>query len=225
MTEKRNLKAGVLYFPGTNCETDLVGALEQNFGVTCELLWHTQSFDTTHDLYFVPGGFSYGDYLRSGALAARSTSLKSLHEAAKKGILITGICNGFQILTESGLLPGALIRNKTLKHVCRWVELEPSGDWKNKIQGNFSLPVSHSEGNFISPPDILKKIEDNNQVILKYNEDINGSTKNIAGISSENGRVLGLMPHPERALHETKDFSYTNSLSGYSFFNTLFDMI
>jgi phosphoribosylformylglycinamidine synthase len=222
---RKDLRAGVLYFPGTNCEHDLILALENVYGIKTELLWHTESFHTDHDMYFVPGGFSYGDYLRSGALAARSTSMRSLKEAAQKGRMIVGICNGFQILTEAGLLPGALIRNEKLKHICKWVDLKASGKWKKHIDKPFKLPVSHSEGNYIAPVETIKQLVDEDRIFLKYSGNVNGSAENIAGITDETGRIIGLMPHPERALEPTKDFTYTNTAPGKYFFDALFQMI
>jgi len=221
----RNLRAGVLYFPGTNCERDLVHALENIYGIKTELLWHTESFQTEHDLYFVPGGFSYGDYLRSGALAARSISMRSLKEAAQQGRMIVGICNGFQILTEAGLLPGALVRNEKLKHVCRWVGLEAAGKWAAHIDKPFQLPVSHSEGNYIAPEETIRELVNEGRILCKYSENVNGSTENIAGITDRSGRILGLMPHPERALEPTNDFTYTKNTPGRYFFDTLLGMV
>ncbi|MDH4262603.1 MAG: phosphoribosylformylglycinamidine synthase subunit PurQ [Spirochaetia bacterium] len=221
----KKIKAGILYFPGTNCEQDLIHGLENVYGIKTELLWHTESFHTDHDIYFVPGGFSYGDYLRSGALAARSISIRSLKEAAIKNKMIVGICNGFQILTETGLLPGALIRNEKLKHICKWVDLNAVGKWSKQIEKPFKLPVSHSEGNYIAPADIIKQLIDEDRILMKYADNVNGSTENIAGITDAAGRIVGLMPHPERALEPTKDFTYTNNTPGKYFFDTLLKMI
>jgi len=189
------------------------------------LLWHTESFTVDHDMYFVPGGFSYGDYLRSGALAARSVSMKSLKEAAGKGRMIIGICNGFQILTETGLLPGALVRNDSLKHICRWVNLEAAGQWKKHIDKPFKLPISHSEGNYLAEPDTIKELHDENRIIMKYTEPVNGSQENIAGICNNEHRIFGFMPHPERALSPSADFDYTKQTPGNYIFNALFQLL
>ena len=218
----RNKKAGILVFPGTNCEKDLQMALE-NFGFQVELLWHQSSFTVGHDIYFVPGGFSYGDYLRSGSLAARSLSMQSLKEAVDKNIMTVGICNGFQILTESHLLPGALVKNSTLKHICKWVKLTPSGNWNDKLPKDYALPVSHSEGNYIASQDVLDELENEGRILLRYSDEINGSLKRIAGISNSNGKVIGLMPHPERAVHASTDFSYSQKLPGNAFFDLVFE--
>ena len=221
----KGLRAGILYFPGTNCEHDLIFALENVYGIKTELLWHTESFNIEHDMYFVPGGFSYGDYLRSGALAARSVSMRSLKKAAQKNRMIVGICNGFQILTETGLLPGALVRNEKLKHICRWVNLETAGKWSPLIQEPFKLPVSHSEGNYIASAETIKQLIDEDRIMLKYTENVNGSTQNIAGITDSTRRIIGLMPHPERAVSATKDSTYTDQTPGKLFFDTLFQML
>jgi len=221
----KGLRAGILYFPGTNCERDLVLTLENIYGIKTELLWHTREFSIDHDMYFVPGGFSYGDYLRSGALAARSVSMRSLKKAALSGRMVVGICNGFQILTEAGFLPGALIRNEKLNHICKWVDLKTTGKWTKLLKGEFKLPVSHSEGNFIAPEDIMKELLDQDRIFLKYSNNVNGSMENIAGITDATGRILGLMPHPERAVSPTKDFTYTENTPGKDFFDTLFRML
>ena len=217
------MKAGILYFPGTNCEQDLKVVLENDYNISVELLWHRDSFQPELDIYFVPGGFSYGDYLRSGAMAAISKCVSSLKEAARKDRMIVGICNGFQVLTESHLLPGALLKNAGLKHICHWVELAAMNEFK-EIQ-NFSLPISHSDGNYLCSDEILQKLEDNNQVLFKYINNPNGSRADIAGICSENRRVIGLMPHPERAIHARIDSADTQQGSGRKFFDTLIKMI
>jgi len=214
-------KAAVLLFPGTNCDRDLTGVLESHYQIKADLLWHTAPFDTDHDIYFVPGGFSYGDYLRSGALAARSRSLDSLKEAAARGKYVVGICNGFQILTEAGLLPGALVRNHTLKHICRWVGLKGESLFSEAPE-NYSLPVSHSEGNYLVGDEELKMLEDQGRVIFRYREDLNGSTGGIAGVTSENFRVFGLMPHPERAMRGVPDSTISSTTPGKFFFDRIF---
>lgn len=215
------MKAGILYFPGTNCERDLIHILEKYFSISTELLDYRTGIENKHDIYFLPGGFSYGDYLRSGALAARSNAVHSLASIAKTQTPIIGICNGFQILTESGLLPGALHRNRKLKHICQWVPLESDGHWKNKLPENWALPVSHSEGNFICDKQTLSNLQENNQILLRYKEDINGSTDNIAGICSQNKKIIGLMPHPERAITPSLDVQYSPQQYGKNFFELI----
>lgn len=219
------MKVAILTFPGSNCDHDLVTALRDEYQIEPDLLWHTRAFDVTHDVYFLPGGFSYGDYLRTGALAAQSRSLGSLREAAANGRTIVGICNGFQILCEAKLLPGALIRNVNLQHICEWVELEGDGDWKGLYPQGYALPISHGEGNFICSDDELKSIQDNGQALLRYVQNPNGSVFDIAGLASKNKRVIGLMPHPERAFKLQPDSSVSTSRYGASFFENIFSLV
>jgi len=219
------MKAAVLTFPGSNCDNDLVTALKEEYNIEADLLWHTSAFDVKHNIYFVPGGFSYGDYLRTGALAAQSRSLTSLREAAAKGKPIVGICNGFQILCEAKLLPGALIRNENLQHICEWVGLAGDGDWKGLYPDGYALPVSHGEGNFICSDDDLKSIKDNGQALLRYTQNPNGSMYDIAGLASVNKRVVGLMPHPERALKPQPDAAVSKARYGRVFFEKIFSLV
>jgi len=219
------MKAAILTFPGSNCDHDLVAALKDEYNISAELLWHTRAFDVTHDIYFVPGGFSYGDYLRTGALAAQSRSLGSLREAAVKGKPIVGICNGFQILCEAKLLPGALIRNENLQHICEWVGLTGDGDWKGVYPHDYALPISHGEGNFICSDDELKSIQDNGQALLRYTQNPNGSMFDIAGLASPNKKVIGLMPHPERALKDQPDAAVSKARFGRVFFEKIFSLV
>lgn len=217
------MKAGILIFPGINSDRDLEAVLRRDYGFETEYLWHTADFDLKHDLYFVPGGFSYGDYLRSGAMAARSKSIDSLRAAVDRGIPVTGICNGFQILTEAGLLPGALIRNCTLRHICLHAPLKGEGIFADTFPEDYRLPVSHSEGNYLCSEAELKELEDSNRIIMRYLSDINGSTASIAGIASENRRVVGLMPHPERLMNNTLDSVQSSGQPGRLFFDRLFE--
>lgn len=219
------MNVAVLTFPGSNCDRDLVEALRGEYGITAELIWHTQAFAVKHDLYFVPGGFSYGDYLRTGALAAQTRAMQSLREAAASGRMIVGICNGFQILCEAKLLPGALIRNVNLQHICEWTPLMGDGEWKEALPDGYALPISHGEGNFICPDEELQKIRDNGQIFLRYARNPNGSMDDIAGITSANKRVLGLMPHPERALRVQKDSALSQQRYGRFFFEKIFSLI
>lgn len=219
------MKVAVLTFPGSNCDRDLIEALHGEYGIEAELIWHTHAFTVEHDLYFIPGGFSYGDYLRTGALAAQTRAMQSLREAAAQGRVIVGICNGFQILCEAKLLPGALIRNVNLQHICEWTPLSGDGDWKGALPDGYALPISHGEGNFICPDDELKKIRDNGQIFLRYRRNPNGSVDDIAGITSVNRRVIGLMPHPERALKAQLDSALSRHRYGRLFFDKIFSLI
>ncbi len=200
-------KCGVLRFPGTNCDLDTWKAVEVAGGQP-HWLWHADRFDVKDfDAYLVPGGFSYGDYLRSGALAARSPALDSLREASQLGRPILGICNGFQILCESGLLEGALVRNAGLRFIDAWSEIVLANtnsfwaaDFKKGDQ--IRLPVAHGDGRFYAEVDTLKKLHDRGQVWWRYVSNPNGSLNDIAGIKNEKGNVGALMPHPERAMSE-----------------------
>jgi phosphoribosylformylglycinamidine synthase subunit PurQ / glutaminase len=216
------MKTAVLTFPGSNCDQDLVEALKNDFNCSVDLLWHTESFTPAHDFYFVPGGFSYGDYLRTGALAAQSKSVESLRAAAAQGRPIVGICNGFQILCETKLLPGALIRNTNLQHICEWTPLQGDGDWQGLFPQGYALPISHGEGNFICSAEDLAEIKQNGQALLRYTQNPNGATYDIAGLASKNKRVIGLMPHPERALKTQKDAAVSQHRYGKIFFENIF---
>ncbi len=198
-------RCGVVRFPGTNCDRDVWQAIEMK-GHQPEWLWHADQFDSqAYDALFLPGGFSYGDYLRSGALAARAPVMKSVREAADRGVPILGICNGFQILTEARLLPGALIRNQSLRFNDGWVELKAAASNKNFASGfalgaSAKLPVAHADGRYMVEDDELKQLEDNNQIWFRYRDNPNGSMADIAGVSNRSGNVAALMPHPERAM-------------------------
>jgi len=202
------MKAGVIVFPGSNCDQDLVDALKISGVANVVKLWHKQSDLENCDAIFVPGGFSYGDYLRSGAIARFSTIMKEVTRFAEKGGMVMGICNGFQILTEAGLLPGALLRNKNRLFRCEYVSLSVAST-QSAITRNLkknqllTIPIAHGEGRFYAPDDDLKELEDNDQVLFRYtghgNEyNPNGSLNDIAGITNKNRNVIGMMPHPER---------------------------
>ena len=204
------MKTHVVVFPGSNCDRDVAVAIEKIIGSLPKMIWHKDTSIDQSDLIVVPGGFSYGDYLRCGAMASTSPIMKSINENAYKGVPVLGICNGFQILIESGLLQGTLMRNNSLSFICRDVIIKPTNSKtiftnKSKIS---KMPIAHNEGNFFASDDQIKKMEDNDQIAFQYcneNGDINdesnpnGSIKNIAGILNENKNVLGMMPHPERA--------------------------
>lgn len=206
------MKFGVVIFPGSNCDMDMVDALRNDLHQEVVTLWHKDkdvSMFTTQDCIILPGGFSYGDYLRCGAIARFSPMMQSVIEFANKGGKVLGVCNGFQILCESALLPGVLLRNSNMQFVCKNILITHENRTPNK--NILKLPVAHGEGRFYANKDILEKIEQQNQVIYRYcdnegtcNADFspNGSSNNIAGICNENRNVFGMMPHPERACSE-----------------------
>lgn len=198
------MKTAVIVFPGSNRDRDMFHALELITGSRPIAVWHTEASLPDVDLVVVPGGFSYGDYLRSGAIAARSPILKDLTAKAAQGLKVLGVCNGFQILTEAGLLPGALMRNAGLKFVCKEVLLKTVNTgtfFSSRFEQNqvWRCPVAHHDGNYFADADTLKTIEDNAQVVFRYAEGTNpnGSINDIAGIVNAKGNVLGMMPHPE----------------------------
>lgn len=201
------MKSAVVIFPGSNRDRDMIAALETISGKAPALVWHKDTDIPDVDVIMVPGGFSYGDYLRSGAIAARSPIMETVRQRADKGVLVLGICNGFQILTESGLLPGVLMRNASLKFVCRDVKLEVTNASTPFTQGYtqgqvIRCPVAHHDGNYFTDPETLKSIEDNDQVAFRYAENTNpnGSINNIAGVFNTRKNVLGMMPHPENLI-------------------------
>ena len=200
------MKTAVIVFPGSNCDRDLAVAIEQTTGGKPAMVWHAETtLPPGVDLVAVPGGFSYGDYLRSGAIAARSPVMRAVADAADRGVAVLGVCNGFQVLTEAGLLPGALIRNERLHFVSRDVALSV-GDTASAFTRGYTagetirLPVAHHDGNYVADPDTLARLAGEGRVAFRYAEPVNGSAGDIAGLLNERGNVLGLMPHPERAV-------------------------
>ncbi|MBN2982132.1 MULTISPECIES: phosphoribosylformylglycinamidine synthase subunit PurQ [Cohnella] len=198
----------VLVFPGSNCDIDMLKAVEDTVGQPVDYVWHTASDLSKYDAILVPGGFSYGDYLRCGAIARFAPVMNEVRKAAEEGKFILGVCNGFQILTEAGLLPGALIRNNTLKFRCHPVDLRVENArtafTKDYAEGEVvSIPIAHGEGNYYCSDETLARLKANNQIVFRYTgENPNGSVDNIAGICNEAGNVVGMMPHPERAVSE-----------------------
>ncbi|WP_226086419.1 phosphoribosylformylglycinamidine synthase subunit PurQ [Mesobacillus sp. S13] len=202
------MKFAVIVFPGSNCDIDMYHAVKDELGEEAEYVWHDAESLEDYDAVLLPGGFSYGDYLRSGAIAQFSNVMKEVVKAAEAGKPVLGVCNGFQILLEAGLLPGAMRRNDSLKFICKQVELKvennetmfSAGYEKNEI---ITIPVAHGEGNYYCDEETLARLKANNQIVFTYNgENPNGSLGNIAGIINERGNVLGMMPHPERAVDE-----------------------
>ena len=202
------MKYAVLVFPGSNCDIDMYHAIKDELGEQVEYVWHTEDNLDGFDAALVPGGFSYGDYLRCGAMANQSNIMTALKEFATAGKPVLGVCNGFQILTEAGLLPGALIRNKNLKFMCRTVQLKVENNntlFTNQYGAGevINVPIAHGEGNYYCDEETLQSLKDNNQIVFTYSGDNpNGSLEDIAGIINKEGNVLGMMPHPERAANE-----------------------
>jgi phosphoribosylformylglycinamidine synthase subunit PurQ / glutaminase len=201
------MKSAVVVFPGINRERDMMLALEATTGVRPVAVWHTDTELPKVDLVVVPGGFSYGDYLRCGAIAARSHIMTDIRAKALKGLKVLGVCNGFQIITEAGLLPGVLVRNAGLRFVCKEVKLRienTSTFFTRKMQKGavVSCPVAHGEGNYICDAETLKRLEGENRVVFRYveNSNPNGATNDIAGICNESGSIVGMMPHPENMI-------------------------
>lgn len=208
------MRASVVVFPGSNCDRDAAVALERITGRAPAMVWHGDADLPESDLIVLPGGFSYGDYLRSGAMAAHSPVMRSVVAAAKKGVAVLGICNGFQILTETGLLPGVLMRNDSLRFICRDVHVFPEATdtpFASKyLPGRpLTIPIAHKDGNYFADPATLDRLEGEGQVAFRYCDSAgfvtveanpNGSQRNIAGLYSADRRILGMMPHPERAI-------------------------
>ena len=224
------MKSAVITFPGSNCDRDAVVAL-QKVSTKIQRLWHTEtSLDNDLDLIVVPGGFSFGDYLRSGAMASISPIMKEVERLSKIGVRILGICNGFQILTESNLLPGVLMRNKKMKFICREVNLRVENndsDFTKKYKNRqiIKIPIAHMDGNYFAEPNVIKMIEDKGLVAFRYvdengnvsdDSNPNGSIFNIAGVFNESKNILGMMPHPERAVDKN-----TGSNDGNLMFESL----
>jgi phosphoribosylformylglycinamidine synthase subunit PurQ / glutaminase len=227
------MKASIIVFPGSNCDRDVKVALEQA-KIKTTMTWHNDATLPKTDLVVLPGGFSYGDYLRCGSIASKSRIMKEVIKHSKQGRLVMGICNGFQILVESELLPGVLIRNINLKFICKTINVKILNNktffTKETIKNNvLKLPIAHNEGNYFASKDLINKLEDNEQIVIKYcdeNGNINlesnpnGSLNNIAGIVNKSKNVFGLMPHPERAsdimLEGTDGSLIFNSLTNYA---------
>lgn len=199
-----NAKVGVVVFPGSNCDHDAYYVFKEIIGADTKFLWHKGGSVGDRNIIVLPGGFSYGDYLRCGAISRFSSIMQDVVRFANKGGIVIGICNGFQILCESGLLPGALLRNENLKFICRDVSLKVENNksiftYKYDVKENIDIPIAHGEGNYFCSEETLTELIGNNQILFTYNENPNGSVYNIAGIQNLNRNVMGMMPHPERA--------------------------
>ena len=207
------MKFGVIVFPGSNCDHDAYHVLSKHVGQPVDFIWHKQTDLSEYDALVVPGGFSYGDYLRAGALARFSPVMNAVKDFAAQGKFVFGICNGFQILCEAGLLPGALIRNRDLHFICRHIHLSVENQntpFTSEVEAGkvLSIPIAHAEGNYVCDNEIFHSLEENGQIVFRYCDETgaitdesnpNGARSNIAGICNENRNVLGMMPHPERA--------------------------
>lgn len=199
------MKFAVLVFPGSNCDIDCYKAVESTLGEPVDYVWHTATDLSGYDCILVPGGFSYGDYLRCGAIARFAPVMNEVAKAAEAGKYVLGICNGFQILTEAGLLPGTLRRNESLKFRCHDTVLRVENN-DNPFTSLYAegeeiiIPIAHGEGNYYCDEATLKKLQENRQIIFRYSNNPNGSVDDIAGIANERGNVVGMMPHPERAV-------------------------
>lgn len=222
----RGVKSAVIVFPASNCDRDMAAAIELIGGRAPAMVWHQEtSLPDGLDLIAIPGGFSYGDYLRSGAMAAQSPVMRAVKEAASRGVYVLGVCNGFQVLAEAHLLPGALMRNAGIRFVCRDVALKVENSQSAFTAGyrageEIALPVAHHDGNYQADAETLDRLEGEGRIALRYLDEVNGSARGIAGILNEAGNVLGLMPHPERAVEAAHGLT-----DGRRLFEGLFEMV
>jgi phosphoribosylformylglycinamidine synthase len=199
------MKVGVIVFPGSNCDRDMFHVLSNVFNFDAQYFWHEENLPKNIDAVILPGGFSYGDRLRAGIIAAHSPIINDVKKLAEKGIPILGVCNGFQILVESGLLPGALLKNDSLTFMCKWTNLIVENNKtaftnKLKLHQKIPIPIANGEGRYFADENTLNQLKKNNQIVFRYENVVNGSTYRIAGISNGDGNVVGMMPHPERAV-------------------------
>lgn len=209
------MKFGVVVFPGSNCDHDCYSVLKNVLKKDTEFIWHKEKDISKFDCIVLPGGFSYGDYLRTGSIARFSPVMEAVYKHADRGKLVIGICNGFQILLESGLLPGAMLRNKSLQFICKFVDLKVESEKTpfthlTKKGQTLRIPIAHGEGNYYADEATLFELKKNDQIVLKYKENPNGSVEDIAGICNFKRNVFGLMPHPERA--SEKELGSTDGL-------------
>ena len=199
------MKVGVVVFPGSNCDRDMFHVLTDVFNLDAKYFWHEKSLPKNIDAVILPGGFSYGDRLRAGVIAAHSPIIKDVQKMAQKGIPILGVCNGFQILVEAGLLPGVLLKNTSLNFMCQWTNLIVKNNHtpftkQFRINQKIPIPIANGEGRYFVDDKTLKKLKKKNQIVFQYEKVVNGSSDRIAGVCNEAGNVVGMMPHPERAV-------------------------
>ena len=213
-------RIGIAVFPGSNCDRDVHHVLSKVIGVQADFIWHTKDHISGYEAMIIPGGFAFGDRLRAGIIAAHSPIVQEVKRMAKNGLPVLGICNGFQILVESGLLPGALMMNDSLRFVCRYTKVEVMNN-KTPFTSHFarkqkfSIPIAHGEGRYVADSKVLKDLKKNNQIVLRYaGDNPNGSIDLIAAICNEDGNVMGMMPHPERASETILTIDGTKSSSG-----------
>ncbi len=227
------MKPNIIVFPGSNCDRDVYIAIKSIIGTSPKMIWHKETSLENTNLIVLPGGFSHGDYLRSGSIASRAPIMKEVIKKAKNGTPVLGICNGFQILTECGLLPGVLMRNSKMQFICKYTYLLSinKSSWVNKKQVGkvISLPVAHHDGNYYANNKIIENLVKDNRIAYQYcskegviddNANINGSVNNIAGILNDQGNILGMMPHPERALEKK-----LGGKDGINFFKNFFEKL
>lgn len=217
------MRTGIVVFPGSNCDRDVHHVLNDVMGINAQYIWHTEESIDQYDALILPGGFSYGDRLRAGLIAAQSPIVETIKKKAQEGLPILGICNGFQILVEAGILPGALVKNVKLKFSCKWLKMEVlnvNTPFTNmfRLNDEITIPIAHGEGRFVISDDKIPQLKQNNQIVFKYkDQNPNGSTEMIAAICNKEGNVMGLMPHPERASEPILSPNQTKSNAGLIF--------
>jgi phosphoribosylformylglycinamidine synthase I len=217
------VRTGIVVFPGSNCDRDVHHVLNDVMGINAQYIWHTEESIDQYDALILPGGFSYGDRLRAGVIAAQSPIVEAIKKKAQEGLPILGICNGFQILVEAGLLPGALVKNIKLQFSCKWLKMEVlnvNTPFTNmfRLNDEITIPIAHGEGRFVIDDVKLRELKQNNQIVFKYkDQNPNGSMEMIAAICNKKGNVMGLMPHPERASEPILSPNQTKSNAGLIF--------